>query len=533
MESDLKTEIERWLEVVYQSSENSLEAHAKDDRPDAKRQQEDDSSDSDTSDAQQPAKKQKLHDQLPSPENSFSRLDLMAPQTPTVKRKGITDNNDDDDDPTPRASKSNPPLTASNSRKQQSNKSPSKKYKKSGSRSHTESETSADSSRSAAVKLFPIYGIGSHALLSEVMKLDAAGMPEELADMYLDLYQISNNQNFLPRHWKAAIKARALKDPHFKVLGDFSYLPLNDSLEHPSPESERLFLSLLDSIDHIAAETARCCNSFDELAWNNLVHTPILAAVFNQRLWPGDAMLKCSPLMTAPVTATQHMFEHSSAKVDYVVHIQPPVKTHASIRKLYDSTSEKSVNHTAFHPMRQSPICLSIETKRYSGDSERAHAQVCSWQAAQWTYLASHAGGGIKHLPFLPGIVVNGQSWTFVATTREGEVTTIWTEGPLGSTMSSLGVLKVMGALNRLRQWIIDVYWPWYEKYVLKIGLVELEVPTQAQAQVQPQLQSQAPSELRAQVEGEAEGDVEMDSETARSEVFGLSCQLFGDDPGI
>jgi hypothetical protein len=99
--------------------------------------------------------------------------------------------------------------------------------------------------------------------------------------------------------------------------------------------------------------------------------------------------------------------------------------------------------------------------------------------------------------------------------------------------MSSLGVLKVMGALNRLRQWIIDVYWPWYEKYVLKIGLVELEVPTQAQAQVQPQLLSQAPSELRAQVEGEAEGDVEMDSETARSEVFGLSCQLFGDDPGI
>jgi hypothetical protein len=97
--------------------------------------------------------------------------------------------------------------------------------------------------------------------------------------------------------------------------------------------------------------------------------------------------------------------------------------------------------------------------------------------------------------------------------------------------MSSLGVLKVMGALNRLRQWIINVYWPWYEKYVLKIGLVELEVPTQAQ--VQPQLQSQAPSELRAQVEGEAEGDVEMDSETARSEVFGLSCQLFGDDPGI
>lgn len=60
----------------------------------------------------------------------------------------------------------------------------------------------------------------------------------------------------------------------------------------------------------------------------------------------------------------------------------------------------------------------------------------------------------------------------------------------MGSTTSSLGVLKIMGALNKLRQWTIKVYWPWYKKHVLKIGQVDTR-PAQV------------------------EGDAEMDSGTA------------------
>ncbi|KAH7464430.1 hypothetical protein FOMA001_g17646 [Fusarium oxysporum f. sp. matthiolae] len=178
-------------------------------------------------------------------------------------------------------------------------------------------------------------------------------------------------------------------------------------------------------VDRIVVEAARCSMYFDETGCKNLVHSPILNTVFNQRFWPGDEheMVEYSSVITAPVTAVYHMFPHSSTKVDYVVHIQPPPETQDAIETLYESTSEKSVNHTAFPPLRRSPISLAIETKRYGGNHAKANAQLCSWQAAQWTCLASQAGEGLKHLPFLPGIVVNGPSWTFFATTRNGDKT--------------------------------------------------------------------------------------------------------------
>ncbi|KAF6515456.1 hypothetical protein HZS61_005362 [Fusarium oxysporum f. sp. conglutinans] len=463
MASDLENKIERWLEELHSSG----------------------------AEPQRPAKRQKVHhrnSQLPSPQNSESSdSDLfMAPKTPTVKRK---DTHDEvyDDDVTPRATKGRTSIATLQLQSKKSRKSASA----SQSETTTESGASAGSRRSMTVNQFPISGIGNHAMLLEVMSSTATGMPDELKTMFRDLQRIGLNKNFLPKQWEATIKARALTDPDFEDLGDFSYMSPEVEPEHSLPQPEML-PALLYMVDRIVVESARCSKYFDEPGWNNLVHSPILNAVFNQRFWPGDEheMVEYSPVITAPVTAVHHMFPHSSAKVDYVVHIQPPPETQDAVETLYESTSEKSVNHTAFPPLRRSPISLTIETKRYGGNHAKANAQVCSWQAAQWTCLASQAGEGIKHLPFLPGIVVNGPSWTFVATTRNGDKTTIWTDAAMGSTTSSLGVLKIMGALNKLRQWTIKVYWPWYKKHVLKIGQVDTR-PAQV------------------------EGDAEMDSGTA------------------
>ncbi|PTD02495.1 hypothetical protein HYE67_002932 [Fusarium culmorum] len=399
------------------------------------------------------AKRQKVHhrnSQLPSPQNSESSdSDLfMAPKTPTVKRKDTHDEN-----------------------------------------LHCHAAAAVKEVEEKRIRIAD--GIGNHAMLLEVMSSTATGMPDELKTMFRDLQRIGLNKNFLPKQWEATIKARALTDPDFEDLGDFSYMSPEVEPEHSLPQPEML-PALLYMVDRIVVESARCSKYFDEPGWNNLVHSPILNAVFNQRFWPGDEheMVEYSPVITVPVTAVHHMFPHSSAKVDYVVHIQPPPETQDAVETLYEFTSDKSVNHTAFPPLRRSPISLTIETKRYGGNHAKANAQVCSWQAAQWTCLASQAGEGIKHLPFLPGIVVNGPSWTFVATTRNGDKTTIWTDAAMGSTTSSLGVLKIMGALNKLRQWTIKVYWPWYKKHVLKIGQVDTR-PAQV------------------------EGDAEMDSGTA------------------
>ncbi|KAI8710914.1 hypothetical protein NCS52_01520100 [Fusarium sp. LHS14.1] len=133
-------------------------------------------------------------------------------------------------------------------------------------------------------------------------------------------------------------------------------------------------------------------------------------------------------------------------------------------KQLQDSAVENSINHTAFDPLRSFPICLSVETKKYGGDLKKADLQLCSWQAAQWTMLASQAGDAISRLPFLPGIIVQGHEWKFVATTRRNEETELWASASFGSTMTSLGVLQIMTGLNRLRRWSIEVFWPWYKQ---------------------------------------------------------------------
>jgi hypothetical protein len=67
--------------------------------------------------------------------------------------------------------------------------------------------------------------------------------------------------------------------------------------EHSLPQLEML-PALLYMVDRIVVESARCSKYFDEPGWNNLVHSPILNAVFNQRFWPGDEheMVEYSPV---------------------------------------------------------------------------------------------------------------------------------------------------------------------------------------------------------------------------------------------
>ncbi|RKK58870.1 hypothetical protein BFJ69_g17360 [Fusarium oxysporum] len=114
------------------------------------------------------------------------------------------------------------------------------------------------------------------------------------------------------------------------------------------------------------------------------------------------------------------------------------------------------------------PTSLNRETKKYGGDVKKGDVQMASWQAAQWTCLASQAGDSIEKLPFLPGIIVQGHHWSFVATTRRGDETTLWASTPIGTTMTSLDVLQIMAGLSRLRRWAVEDFWPWYKDNVLK-----------------------------------------------------------------
>lgn len=128
--------------------------------------------------------------------------------------------------------------------------------------------------------------------------------------------------------------------------------------------------------------------------------------------------------MTASVSSRFHYFPIPATKVDYVLYLDADAEdtcTSDAIAKLEETAGP--VNHTAFTPLASHPISLSIETKRHGGDGRRADVQMAAWQAAQWSFLEAHGGGAVKNLAFLPGVIVQGHEWKFVATTRKDNKT--------------------------------------------------------------------------------------------------------------
>jgi hypothetical protein len=81
-------------------------------------------------------------------------------------------------------------------------------------------------------------------------------------------------------------------------------------------------------------------------------------------------------------------------------------------------------NWTSDKILQQYPLGISIETKRHGGDIAKGEQQLAIWHAAQWEFLIARAGdASVSQLGFLPGIVVQGHSWSLVITTRSQATT--------------------------------------------------------------------------------------------------------------
>lgn len=67
------------------------------------------------------------------------------------------------------------------------------------------------------------------------------------------------------------------------------------------------------------------------------------------------------------------------------------------------------------------PIAFSIETKRYGGDVTKGEQQLGIWTAAQWEFLIKISSAeAVKELAYIPGVIVSGETWSLVITTRTG-----------------------------------------------------------------------------------------------------------------
>ncbi|KAK1656591.1 hypothetical protein BDP55DRAFT_699444 [Colletotrichum godetiae] len=215
---------------------------------------------------------------------------------------------------------------------------------------------------------------------------------------------------------------------------------------------------------------AKMCRDyeFDEAGWNTSLHHHVINLAvpeFYQATGKLVYMIPCTSANTLPDLVQTSAFR----KVDFCLCIEPTGAAAQAINRLV-LTETPSINHTEYGALKTRPIVLSIETKLQGEGLSVAEAQLLTWHASQWRMLDRLMAGTVPRMPlidFLPGIIVQGNDWLFVASTRDGDEVTLWSNQMIGSTSEPLGVYQIVCVLQFLISWIEDVYWPWFQQAVL------------------------------------------------------------------
>ncbi|OBS22690.1 hypothetical protein FPOA_09022 [Fusarium poae] len=272
---------------------------------------------------------------------------------------------------------------------------------------------------------------------------------------------------------------------HFQNSSD----PISKSLDdeafyEPTWKEPRQERRLLPIVKEIVQSAEKCCSQeFDKTGWNSLVYTPILsAALQNMMPYPDRQGVDFAPCERAAIRLVYEKFSIAKPHVDFMLYMVPSATNdrlaHKALLKRRDEHG--SVNFTPFRPTSKYPVGLTIKSK--DGENRLSpEVHLSAWQAAQWRSLCEMAGSDIKGLEFLPGIIVDGHEWKFIATTWKNGRTTLLSSLPLGSTTTEVGVYRIMAGIKLLSKWVVYVFWPWYREFCL--GLEPMEQNSQSTSQ--------------------------------------------------
>ncbi|KAK7433629.1 hypothetical protein Landi51_13847 [Colletotrichum acutatum] len=291
-------------------------------------------------------------------------------------------------------------------------------------------------------------------------------VPCSLHEMWGKLARFNKGANVISMRKKAEIDAAADSLLRRQTIERWYYddAPARDDIgESPSVAQ---VMSIL--------ENARFCSDegYCEASWNQVVHGEVLQLAVPLLARGSEGKVSYIPCPTAKIIDCYVDTRGSSRKVDYCMLINPEAPFASAIQELQyrDDLSSQSINHTSYQPLRRRPIGLSIETKGHDEGLIDAKTQLLIWFEAQWEVLERLAKQNEPPQPlpeFLPGVIVEGHKWYFVASTRNGTETILWMKQELGTTEEAIGVYSVVCALQYLARWVQTVYWPTFQRYLV------------------------------------------------------------------
>ncbi|KAK1962501.1 hypothetical protein LY78DRAFT_683985 [Colletotrichum sublineola] len=206
-----------------------------------------------------------------------------------------------------------------------------------------------------------------------------------------------------------------------------------------------------------------------ESSWNAEVHHPILSWVCRPDEVQG--LVDFRYCTSATVLNRYQPKGMPSRMVDFCMTITPATGSleNQTINAMSDSRPGGSINHTDWGSFTQNPIALSIETKCSIEEQKKAILQMGIWHACQWRNLRELAQGrSLQRLGFLPGILVFGHEWFFVASVLgpSGQ-SVLFTKQAIGTTEKEVGIYSILAAVEVLRAWTADQFWPAFKEIIL------------------------------------------------------------------
>lgn len=158
--------------------------------------------------------------------------------------------------------------------------------------------------------------------------------------------------------------------------------------------------------------------------------------------------------------------------VDFCIMARPDADSpeqHA-IQALCRKRPGLTINHTDWGDLCKNPIAISVETKRQGEHWDKAVLQMGTWHSSQWRSLSWGRRQTPSSLEFLPGIIIQGHDWLFVATTMEPNGAVLYSSVRIGDTETEFGIYKLLVALQCLEQWVENTYWPLFKSDILGIS---------------------------------------------------------------
>ncbi|EEU33560.1 uncharacterized protein NECHADRAFT_89365 [Fusarium vanettenii 77-13-4] len=355
---------------------------------------------------------------LPSPQYSIS--DMSEASDTGIKRQV-------DNDQTPKAKKQ-------------------KKTKSTASESQG-TETSQQSSHASTQLHFKALELTDRGVIERGINGLSDHPSEALATFIEDLENVMACRNILPLDMRAEFQRS--ENPRFSKIGKNSAAFSSDRRELGQVPSHKTVLRLV----RIAEECLT--NKHDEASWNVLVHSRVLSLAL--QLDDGDPfsdLVNFFPCSSASIISKYLPPLSLSKKVDFCICIDASSSSpqiQATIKSLRNRLADRAINHTGYYALRKRPIAISIETKQPDQGWDRATLQLSVWQASHWNFLQELNVMARATLPthqdimpaFLPCIIIQGQDWKLVVTTREGSQTVFWKDIDIGSTKSVLAAQEM------------------------------------------------------------------------------------------